>query len=169
MESVRKLEAMVVEWFESVPHLPVKGREWLAQNIWWISLIGVALGAFGILSVLAVTFGVSTVISIYGGPVGVVVGSLAFIAVLVALAFSIFVLVLLAIAILPLRAGKKKGWDLLFISMLLCGASVVVGFLLTFNFGSLLVGAVSTAAFAYFLFEIRSYFKVDRLEIKRGA
>lgn len=169
MESVRKLEAMMAEWFLKAPHMPVKGREWLAQNIWWISLVGVALGAFGILSVLAVTFGVSTIISIFGGPVGVVVGTLAFIAVLIALAFSIFVIVLLAIAIVPLKDGKKKGWDLLFISMLLSVASVVVGFLLTFNFGSLLFGAVSAAIFAYFLFEIRSYFKADRLEIRRGA
>lgn len=169
MESVRKLETIVAEWFRNAPHLSLRGREWLAQNIWWISLIGVALGTFGILIVLAATFGVSTVISVYGGPVGVVVGSLAFIAVLITLAFSIFVIVLLAIAVMPLRTGKKKGWDLLFISMLLSVASVVVGFLLTFNLGSLLVGVVSAAIFSYFLFEIRSYFRVDGLEIKRGS
>lgn len=169
MESIRKLESTVAQWYEQAPHLPMKGRVWLAQNIWWIALVGLALGAFGVLSVLTVTFWASTAIGVYGGAAGVAVGSLAFLAVLIALAFSIILLVLLALAIAPLKAGKKKGWDLLFISALLSLASTVVGFLLSFNFGSLLVGLLGTAITGYFLFEIHSYFKVDRLEIKRGA
>lgn len=169
MESIRKLELVVAQWYENVPHLPVRGRVWLAQNIWWIGLVGLILGAFGVLSVLSLTFWASTAIGIYGGPVGVAVGSLAFIAVLVALVFSIVLLVLLGMAIAPLRDGKKRGWDLLFISALLSFASTVIGFLLSFNFGSLLVGLLGTAVTGYFLFEIHSYFKVDGLEIKRGA
>lgn len=169
MESIRKLESTVAQWYEKAPHLPVKGQVWLAKNIWWIGLIGVVLGAFGVVSVLAVTFWASTAIGVYGGAAGVVVGSLAFVAVLVALVFSILLLVLLAMAIMPLKEGKKKGWDLLFICVLLNLASTVVGFLLSFNIGSLLAGVISVAITGYFLFEIHSYFKVDRLEIKHGA
>ncbi|MNH50016.1 hypothetical protein D3C85_1242800 [compost metagenome] len=169
MDSVRKLEYTVAQWYEKAPHLPVKGRVWLAQNVWWIGLVGLALGAFGVLSVLAVTFWASTAIGLYGGAAGVVIGSLAFIAVLVALAFSIVLLAILGMAIAPLKAGKKKGWDLLFISALLSVASTVIGFLLSLNFGSLIIGLFGTAVMGYFLFEIHSYFKVDRLEIKRNS
>ncbi|MNR22145.1 hypothetical protein D3C85_1390850 [compost metagenome] len=169
MESIRKLEYTVAQWYEKAPHLPVKGQVWLAQNIWWIGLVGLVIGAFGVLSVLAVTFWASTAIGVYGGVAGAIVGSLAFIAVLIALAFSIVLLALLGMAIAPLKAGKKKGWDLLFISALLSLASTAVGFLLSFNFGSLIVGLFGTAVMGYFLFEIHSYFKVYRLEIGRDA
>ncbi len=169
MESVRKLESTIAQWYEKAPHLPVKGRVWLTQNVWWICLVGLVLGVFGVLSVLAVTLLGSAAISVYGGAAGVVVGSLAFIAVLVALAFSILLLIVLGMAIIPLRAGKKKGWDLLFISALLGVASTVVGFLLSFNLGSLLTGLLWAVITGYFLFEIHSYFRVDRLEIKRDA
>jgi hypothetical protein len=167
MESIRKLEYMIAQWYSRAPHLPVKSQIWLAQNVWWIGLIGLALGSFGVLSVLAVTFWASTAIGLYGGVAGVVAGSLAFIAVLVALGFSIVMLALLGMAIAPLKAGKKKGWDLLFISALLSFASTVVGFLLSFNPGSLIVGLFGSVVMGYFLFEIHSYFKVDRLEMKR--
>lgn len=169
MESVRKLEYTIAQWHEKMPHLPVKSQVWLAQNIWWIGLVGLVIGSLGVLSVLAVTFWASTAIGLYGGVAGAVVGSLAFIAVLVALALSILMLALLGMAIVPLKAGKKKGWDLLFISAMLSLASTVIGFILSFNFGSLIIGLFGTAVMGYFLFEIYSYFKVDRLEIKRNS
>lgn len=166
MESIRKLESVVAQWYEKAPHLPVNGQIWLAKNIWWIGLVGVALGIFGVFGVLAVTFWASTAIGVYGGVIGAVAGSLAFIAVLVALAFSILLLVLLAIAVMPLKEGKKKGWDLLFICGLLNFASTIIGFLLSLNIGSLLAGLMSVAITGYFLFEIRSYFKSDGSDSK---
>lgn len=169
MESIRKLESTVAGWYEKAPHLPLGGRKWLAENVWWIGLVGLVLGVIGVWSVLAVTFWASTALTIYGGVAGAVVGSLAFVAVLIALAFSIVLLVLLGMAIMPLKAGMKKGWNLLFISALLSLASTVVAFLLSWNLGSFVMGLLSTAISGYFLFEIRSYFKTSGVEVKRGA
>ena len=52
MDSLRNLEAMVASWYKGVPHLPKNGQRWLAENAWWLTLVGVILGTMGILSVL---------------------------------------------------------------------------------------------------------------------
>jgi uncharacterized membrane protein YfcA len=83
---------------------------------------------------------------------------------LVSLAFLVATTILTAMAISPLRTQRKKGWKLLFLTVLVSVASVVVGAVLSMNVGvfisDILFGAIATAVGAYFLFEIRSHFVV---------
>jgi hypothetical protein len=168
MESMHKFEKQIEEWLRPLPHLPTDWRKWLANNVWWIVLVGVILSVIGVLIIagaLLTAFAlIGTVTTVYG--VNVVNQSYSswwYVASVVSLLFLIATLVIEAMAISPLKSQKKKGWDLLFITFLLGIASSIVSvFLGLFTgsmFSSLLGGIVGAVISAYFLFEIRSYFK----------
>jgi hypothetical protein len=165
MKDISKLETLVASWYKDLPHLPKPGQKWLAQNVWWLALVGVILGAMGVFGVLSVTLFASAALVAIGGGYGAVVGSVAFIAVLVFLALAVVCLVLTGMAVTPLKAGHKKGWNLLFIVALINVASLIISFLGSFNLLGLVWGLLMTAVGVYFLFEIRSYF----IEVKSSA
>lgn len=158
MQNVIKLEKMAVEWYKGAPHLSKAGQKWLATNVWWIALVGVILGGFGILSVITATFFASALLVGYAGVVGTALAGAALLAVLVTLAFSVVVTVLMVMAISPLKALNKKGWNLLFLVALLQVASLAVNFLFNYNLFGLIWGLIMAAIGGYFLFEIRGYF-----------
>lgn len=166
MSVLQKIETVVAGWLKSVPHLPKGGQKWLAENVWWIVLIGVIGLAIGILvtigSIFAYLAFLGNATSYYGVYVASPYGGGWIIATLVSLAFSVALLIVSAMAISPLKAQHKKGWSLLFLSFVISAVNTVVGAILTFNpltfiFG-LIFGAIGLAIFAYFLFEIRSHF-----------
>lgn len=158
MEQVRKLETIIAGWYKNVPHLPVAGQKWIAQNAWWLILIWVILSAMGVASILFVTFIAGTLLAGLGGAVGAALSGLAFAAVVVSLLFSIVELVLGTMAIAPLKALQKRGWTLIFVIELLTLVALAITFLFDFNFFGLVWGVLFTAVWLYFLFEIRSYF-----------
>lgn len=158
MESIRKLEATVAEWYKNAPHLPKEVQKWIATNAWWIVLVGVVAGVFATLTVLSVTFFAGAILAGVGGAVGAAIGGLAIVAVLIGLFLSVVQLVLAAMAIQPLKALKKKGWDLLFIITLLDVVSLAVLLLLTFDIFGTIWGLLWVAVGAFFLFEIREYY-----------
>lgn len=162
MDSLRNLERMVGSWYKSVPHLPGNGQRWLAENAWWLVLVGVILGTLGILSVLLGTLVAGTLLAGYGGPVGAAIGGLAFMIVAVSLAFAIVDMILSAFAISPLKAMQKRGWSLLFLVALINVLSVFVSFLFQLNLFSLIWGLLFAAVGGYFLFEVRDYFHLER-------
>lgn len=161
MEYINKLEKMVAGWYAGVPHLSPSGRKWLSTNVWWIALIGVILGAMGILTVISVTFFAGVLASVYAGPVGAALAGVGLFVVVIALVISIASLVLTAMAVAPLKALKKRGWTLLFLTVLLHVASQVLDFLFSFNLLGLVWSLLFTAIGAYFLFEIRDSFAVQ--------
>lgn len=158
MESIVKLEEMAAERYKGAPHLSKGGQKWLATNVWWITLVGVILGGFGILSIVAATFFASALLVGYAGVAGTALAGVAFLAVLVTLAFSVVVTVLMLMAISPLKALNKKGWNLLFLVLLLQVASLAVTFLFNYSLIGLVWGLIMAAIGGYFLFEIREYF-----------
>lgn len=169
MESIRKLENTIEGWLKPLPHLPADWRKWLTENVWWITLIGVVISAFGILSLINMIFtamNVSNSVNSWYNALGikdVVYSNWWYASSLISVAFLALMTVLEAMAIKPLKATKVKGWDLMFLVFLLGIASQVVNLIL--NLGSINVvsnalGVVIGAAIgAYFLFEIRSGFK----------
>lgn len=160
MESIKKLENMIEGWLKPLPHLPANAQKWIAINIWWLELIGVVILAFSgiaLLGTLGLALGITS--TIFG--ISAFSGLLA-ISSIISLAASAASVVVMAMAISPLKALKKKGWDLLFIALLINCASVVLSALIHMNglnfLTSLFSGAIGAAIGAYFLFEIRSYF-----------
>lgn len=155
MESLHKLEATMASWFKQAPHLPVGGQKWIAQNAWWIVLIGVALSAFGILAILPLLMGASALVTVFGS---VYSGNMV-LDLWIGLAFVAGVLVLEGMAVMPLKAQQKKGWDLVFMAVLLSALSAVVSAVLLMSVSKLFGAALSLIVGSYFLFEVRSYFK----------
>lgn len=166
MNVVTRLEDTVLGWFKGVPHLPEGGRKWLGANVWWIVLIGAILSAFatlfaftGLMGLLAIMGGAVPGASYY---VVRTVTGVAIFAAVVSLVFLAAQAVLLGFAVYPLKERQKKGWVLLFASLLLQAVAVVVNAVVTFNvFGfitTIIFGAIFLAIGAYFVFEIHGQF-----------
>ena len=168
MELVHKLENTIGGWLKSLPHLPANWSKWLANNAWWIVLIGVIISIFGILGLayvlmIALTFfGAATTFMGYAYS-GVAYSTWWIVVSIVSFALLIITTVLEAMAISPLKAMKQKGWDLMFLVFLIGVLSGVVSAVVNFNAISILPNliwtAISAVISAYVLFEVRSYFK----------
>jgi hypothetical protein len=158
MEFVNKVEHRVAAWYEKAPHLPVGGRQWLGENVWWIVLVGTILGAFGILNI--VFFGTLAALFVvgFGGPVGAAIAGVAAIVMVLSLIGAILEIVITALAIKPLKDKQKKGWSLLLLALLVALGFVLLTFLFNFELSSFIISVLWTAVVGYFLFEIRDQF-----------
>lgn len=164
METVKKLEGMMAEWFKGLPHLPIEISSWIVKNIWWLVTIGVILSVFGILSLIGATFLAGSVWMAYpfsGYATGYAFGA-ATISAVISLLFMGAETVIMAMAISPLKAVMRKGWTMLFITSLLQVASVVVAFVLSFSVSGLIGGLLGAAVGLYFLFNIRDKYLEDK-------
>lgn len=163
-----KLEDMIAEWLKPVPHLPVAGQKWIAQNVWWVALIGVILSAIGVLvmigTVLTAMSILGTATSIYGYYVAPTYTGWMVLSSLVSAAFMVVIVIMMAKAISHLKLSQKLGWNLLFLSSIIGAIASVVGSIINFSLGSIIssviTAAISLAISMYFLYEIRSYFNV---------
>lgn len=153
VEAIHKLEATVAGWLSKAPHLPEGGRKWLGENAWWIVMIGAILTALAILTGLGAIFVV--------GALTLGFGFIFLIGAIILLVIRAGIVVLLGMAIAPLKQRSKKGWDLLFLTLVVEAALLVLDLVVNFGLGSiftLVYGAVGIAIAAYFVFEIRSQF-----------
>lgn len=164
MEYISKLEKLVLGWAKDVPHLPVAGQKWLGANVWWIALIGAIISGIATLISLGA---ITALIGTLGAPSSAyyVTSDYTSLAIMTALVSLIFIVangVLLALAVKPLRNMQKKGWVLLFLTLLVQVVSVLVRAVLTFSVVGFIVGiifgAVGLAITAYFLSEIHGQF-----------
>lgn len=176
MQLLHKLETLIHGWMKNVPHLPEGARKWLGTNVWWIVLIGVIVSGlallvalFGIFALIALIGSVSSVYYVNGTEFavwGIVTGVVSFV-------ISVFSLVLLALSVNPLKAKQKKGWVLLFASLLVNVAGSVISAILAFNPFTFIFSLIFTAVFAaisgYFLFEIHSQFAHEAKVVSKTA
>lgn len=165
MEQIEKLETTISGWFKDLPRLPKGFTDWLADNVWWLTIVGVVLSVFAVfsaLSLLMLAFGITglTLGGVYGGYAASTVVGVALISVLASVAGFVVTTIIMVLAISPLKEKKKKGWTLLFVVLLLSFAFSVVANLISFNVVGILWAVVWVAVEAYVLFEIRSYFGV---------
>ena len=164
MEFINKLEKTVLGWAKDVPHLPIFAKKWLAVNVWWIVLIGAILSGIAALVALNSLYAVTTLLSAPSNAYYVYAGynNIVILQSVVSLVFLVATGILLALAVKPLKALEKKGWVLLFMTLLLEALSVVVNAVLSFSvlgfIMSLLFGAIGLAIGAYFIFEIHGQF-----------
>lgn len=161
MDALHKLENTMAGWFKQAPHLPANVRTWLADNVWWLVIIGVALAAFAILGLLPILVGASVLTSSFAAYAGVDSGR-AMLAAWVGFGFLVAVVVVEAMAIMPLKEKKKKGWDNLFLATMLTVLSSLVGFVITYGVSNLFGAVLTLLIGGYFLFEIRGHFAGSR-------
>lgn len=165
MVSINNIEDKIEGWLKPVPHLPATWRKWIAENAWWLTLIGVIVSALGIL--LSSPFAVLTS---YYGIFMAHTGWWIFVT-FISLAFTAVTTVISAVAISPLKSLKKAGWRLLFYAYAVGILAQVVNMVLNLNvysfIPSLLGIAISAAIGAYVLFEIRSNFNLAKVVSKK--
>jgi len=169
MSAITKFEDTIGGLLKPIPHLPTAGQKWLAENVWWIILVGVILSGISVLTTIG---GIFTALAFLGAATSYF-GYYAVqsytgwwvLASVISLLFMIAIVVISAISINPLKAMKKKGWDMLFLTLLISAASIVVSLIVNitsigvgFVFG-IIFGLIGLAIGAYFIYEIRSYFK----------
>jgi len=170
MESIHKLENTIDGWLKPLPHLPTNWRVWISKNVWWIVLVGAILSIVGTLmlvgAIITAMAAVNTVTSVYG-LYGISVASAYtgwwYAATVASVIFFAITIIINLMAISPLKAQSKKGWDLLFIVFLIGIVSTIVSAVLNISsysvIANILGSAIGVVIGAYFLFEIRSYFK----------
>lgn len=158
MELIHKLEMTAAQWFKNAPRMPAETTNWIARNMWWIVGVLILLGALGVIGTIAITFFAGALLTAAAGPVGAAISGIAMVAVLISLAFALVTLVIAGMAVKPLQHMKKRGWDLLFLLLVIEVASLAVTLVLTFNIFSVLWGLLWVALGAYVLFEIEKHF-----------
>jgi hypothetical protein len=144
--------------------LPVGLTKWLADNSWWLVLVGAVLSVLGILS----AYGTMNRID----QAGLYLDSYSYMGMsdtfnqsknmlYVSMLSSAVSAVLLFMASSKLKAHLKSGWNLMYYSFLLNAAISLIGSLLftpsTFVF-SLIGFAIGFTIGAYILFQLRHYF-----------
>ncbi|HZJ34603.1 MAG TPA: hypothetical protein VFD55_01135 [Candidatus Angelobacter sp.] len=166
MSSISKIEDMIAGWLKPLPHLPTAGQKWISQNIWWIVLIGVILSGIRVLALIGILFATSAVWGAITYYVNESYSGWWILSSIISILFMAAIVIVSAISINPLKGLKKKGWNLLFFTLLLSAASIVVSVIISFNvfsfMPSLIFGAIGLAVGAYFLYEIRSHFIVTK-------
>lgn len=167
MEYITKLEKKVLGWLKDLPHLPLSAKKWLGINLWWIVLIVAVLSVIGFFASLNALFTTLTLLNSYLGAYFAVAVATPFtiVKIVIGLAFSAISIALLIAAIKPLKEKSKKGWVLLFVSLLVNAVSVVVLAVLTLNpftfIMNVLFGAVVIGVGAYILAEVHGQFAHD--------
>lgn len=176
MESVKKLETTLEKYYKDVPHLPKDIAKLIADWAWVATLIGVVLGVFGIfaaVSAILVAQSLVGVAGMYGGAGYVAQASTGlWLSAGISILFSILLIAIEAMAITPLKAHQQKGWDLIFLGLVVSAVSSVVSFLASFVYSGpsavmgifgLAVTFVALAIGAYIMFEVKSYFNPKKL------
>lgn len=155
MQQLSGLESSLGTLFKALPHLPKDWRHWLADNAWWLALIGVVFGVLGILGFVPALLGISIFTGIIASPAA---GALVIITGTVNMAVLVVSVALEAMAIMPLKAKRKRGWDMLFLVGLVTFTGAVLNALITGNIGHIFWLIIGTLIGLYVLFELRMYF-----------
>ena len=158
MEAVHSIEKTMGGWYKDVPHLPKEFTKWISVNAWWLVIIGVAAGVIGLFGMLAAVGIGAAVVSVYAPYAGAALVGTAYVGALVSLVFGVAAVIIEATAISPLKTMRKKGWDLMFLAMLVGLAGGAVNSLLTLQIFGLLFLAVGLYLGGYLLFEVRNHF-----------
>ncbi len=155
MKQLAPLEDALAKVHKDLPHVPVAWTKWLVENAWWLVIIGVAIGGIALVAALFALLAGSLFV---GALIGAAFGGLIFVAGVVKLAVLGLTVLLEALAIKPLKAMQKKGWDLLFLTSLVGMAGTIVMALFDGPFAvvtTIVWTAVWGALSLYVLFELR--------------
>lgn len=165
METIESLEKQLADINKGLPKLPAGLTKWLADYGWLLTLIGVVLGALGLLALIPVAlvaFGLSTAVGVGYGISGYgfnpLVSSLAWLSILLSLINLILIIVIEAMAISPLKAKQHRGWQLIFLASLVSFVFSVASDLIAMELGSLVFGLLVYAIGFYVLFQLRPHF-----------
>lgn len=157
MQQLSGLEEVIGRLFKKMPHLPRESRDWIADNLWWLVIVGLVLSSLTVLGLIFLLFGTSVYM---GLTANIAVGGAVFVATIISLATFGVTIVLEAIAIKPLQLKHRYGWELLFVTGLVLLAGSVLRALMSDSLSGLFNPLATAFISFYLLFEIRDYFVV---------
>ena len=164
MSVLSDVELTIHKFLQSVPDLPKDSQKLLAENAWLFTLIGVFLAALSVpfyINLLQLALEVSPGFSGYFVSTGY--GNPWTFAAVVSVFFTVVASIIAATAISPLKQLERRGWEILFIVLVVNAVEVVFKSFIDFDlfgfFFAILVGLLGLGISAYFLFQIRPYFK----------
>lgn len=164
-----RLETLIRKWLKPLPNMPAKNSKWLSENIWWIIAIVAGLLALAavanineILKALEIQSRINkmlyySVLPVFGARVWIPIATKP-----LSLVFLIIATAINTMAIIPLKEKKKRGWDLLFLMLIIMIVSMFINIIINFNIfnfiPTLLSGTIFLAGWAYLLLQVKSYF-----------
>lgn len=164
---ISKLADMIAGWLKPVPHFPENGRRWLANNIWWLTLIGAILCSIS-LAIMTIAFIVALptfmamigFYSMFGINLARIIPYV--LGATISMIFLLIVVVINFMAVKPLKRMEIRGWNLLFLTEIIGIVIYFSNLFLHFDMSDLfssLISFIIGAAFAFYVLnEIRSYF-----------
>lgn len=167
MDFLQKIETILAGWFKKAPRLPETGRKWLTDNIWWMALVGALISILGIFIIIPVLFATLTLTTALGtfSPYTTsyeTAYGMAWLSLMFSVLNYVVTAVLLAVAVSPLKAKSRKGWNLLFVLYLVNFVLGVLSSLVLISIFAFIGPFIGAAIGGYFLFEIRDYFVGDK-------
>lgn len=141
------LEGWLAPIFAKFPHIPMGGRQTLTKIAPWLALIFGVLGLLGIVSAGSLMSYLS--FSVLG--MGMIQ-----ITMFISLLAGLIACILEILAFKPLKAMKKKGWDLLFYATVLTTATTILSLLFGYSEIGSLIGALIGF---WLLFEVRGLYQ----------
>ena len=153
------LEKWLDETYKKLPvQLPDGARKWIADNAWWLTLIGGVLSLWGAWGFWQTAHYVSQ-LNDWARAAGVSTAPNLSVMWYVVLVTMLVEAVLYLMVVSKLKAHQKGGWNLIFYASLV---SVVMGlvylFVPSYGFGSLVGVALGAIIGWFFLFQVRSKF-----------
>ncbi len=162
MNAINSLESRLARLYAKTPSLPRDVRRWIGLNAWWVILVIAIITSLvllvavpGIL-ILAGSSQYSTIYPNVNVPLTTVITGA-----IINIVFSLVSVILLYMAIGPLRAQRRRGWELLFLNELLSVLAAIDAFIAviqTMNFPGLILSLLVVAVEFYLLFQIRAEF-----------
>lgn len=155
---MKVLETKLDEWLvKKAPYqLPENFKKGLVKAMPWLVLVGgvlTLLGALSLYQLMSMANELSLAYTYYTG-VSYNYGPLMWVSLLLIVVEA----VILFMAFAPLKAQKKRGWDLLFWLSLLNVVYAVIYLVAAPNLGQFLFSLLGTLIGLYLLFQIRSHY-----------
>ncbi len=165
MLAIDKIQTEIEKLLKPLPKMPVDAIKWLSDNFWILTAVSAVLMGLSIITIIGGVIAAYTVTTSFMGYYSYVYnpGIWWLIQSLFSIAALVVSMIFMAKSIKPLRAFEKKGWDLMFLAIIVSVAFVVVNGVLSFSIismiGAIVSATISLAIGSYILFEIKPNFK----------
>jgi hypothetical protein len=144
--------------YKNAPALPTGARDWIANNSYWLAAVGGILGLWGAYSLWQLARWGSNLAQ-YTNEGSLYYGTAFSPLIWLVLAVVVVQAVIMLLAVGPLKAHRKSGWNLLFYSALLSVVTAVLYLIMDgYGIGNAISSLIGCAVALYFLFQVRSHF-----------
>jgi uncharacterized membrane protein YfcA len=158
--AVSSVKSAIITYHARMPHLPENARRWLSDNLWWIVLMAALFGAFGVAILVLITLlgGVFLAGAVF--LFSAKFGGLALLLMTAAVGLMVTNVIVSIMAIKPLQAKVKRGWNLLCLSLVIGFVAALLTDAVRHDIGAVIKDVLLVSIGMYVMLELRRYFPV---------